>query len=64
MIQAGLYTAGSDTAIDEAISTEPQLADLLGSRSPGGPPEAFGMLRRALPASIRSKAVAVRRGEN
>ena len=64
MIQAGLYTAGSDTAIDEAISTEPQLEDLLGSRSPGGPPEAFGMLRRALPASIRSKAVAVRRGEN
>ena len=64
MIQAGLYTAGTDSRIDEAIATEPELEALLGTRTPGGPPEAFGLLRRALPTGARSRALAVRRAQS
>ncbi len=62
MIQAGLYAAGSDPAIDEAIEAVPAIDELLGLKSgDGGVAAAFGLLRRALPASSRSRAVAIRR---
>jgi flagellum-specific ATP synthase len=48
MIQSGLYIAGSDAAIDEAIALEPGLTKFLSMPSPEGPAVAFLALRRAL----------------
>ncbi len=48
MIQSGLYAAGSDPAIDAAITLEPGLARFLAQRSPDGPEAAFSALRRTL----------------
>lgn len=48
MIQAGLYTHGSDAAIDAAIACHPQLERMLAHRSAGGSVESYAILRKAI----------------
>ncbi len=45
MVQTGLYTAGSDPAIDEAIKVWPNLDSLFAKEYAGGPEEAFAALK-------------------
>ncbi len=49
MIQAGLYAAGSDPAIDAAIEAFPKLDAFLAAREPNGIAESFLRLRKCLP---------------
>jgi len=51
MIQAGLYAAGSDAAIDAAIKAFPKLDAFLAAREPSGIPESFLRLRKCLPGA-------------
>ncbi|MEO0389041.1 MAG: FliI/YscN family ATPase, partial [Pseudomonadota bacterium] len=55
MIQAGLYVAGSDPAIDAAIRVWPELDRFFGSANPGGPDRAFDALRGILGQTEGSK---------
>ncbi|MGA0539513.1 FliI/YscN family ATPase [Neotabrizicola sp. VNH66] len=49
MIQAGLYMAGSDPAVDRAIRLWPKLDGFLAETAPqGGPPASFDRLRACL----------------
>ncbi|SNT03380.1 FliI/YscN family ATPase [Tropicimonas sediminicola] len=48
MIQAGLYTPGSDPAIDAAIKAWPALDTFLSEPSPDGPSAAFARLAQCL----------------
>lgn len=48
MIQAGLYSAGSDTHIDNAIATHSALEDFIATRTNQGITGAFHLLQRAL----------------
>lgn len=50
MVQAGLYTAGSDPALDRAIAAQPGLDRFLALREPRGPASSFAALKAALPA--------------
>ncbi len=50
MIQTGLYVAGSDPAIDEAIEIWPALDDLFAERAPDGVAASFARLAEALGA--------------
>ena len=58
MIQAGLYMAGSDPAVDRAIRLWPKLDGYLAEDAPpGGPPASFDRLRACLPGQRRELAV-------
>jgi flagellum-specific ATP synthase len=48
MIQAGLYSAGSDAKIDDAIATRDALEGFISTQGPHGIAGAFLMLQRAL----------------
>jgi flagellum-specific ATP synthase len=48
MIQAGLYTAGSDPTIDAAIASHAPLERFLAHRTTGGHAASFSVLRQAL----------------
>ncbi len=48
MIRSGLYTPGSDAAIDAAIACHPALERFLTLREPRGTPASFAALRQAL----------------
>lgn len=48
MIRSGLYTPGSDAAIDTAIACQPALERFLTLREPRGTPASFAALRQAL----------------
>ena len=75
MIQSGLYTAGTDAAIDEAIALWPGLDAFLSEEEPGSSAESFARLARLLemdsdgaaadvsaPAACRAGVAASRRG--
>lgn len=56
MIRAGLYKAGSDALVDQAIAALPEIESFLTGPSPQGPEEAFAqlsMILRRAGASVR-----------
>ncbi len=61
MIRAGLYTAGSDTEIDQAIALWPELEDFFGGANSGDIAKCFGklelLLRRAKASPNKKMAV-------
>lgn len=63
MIEAGLYSTGSDARIDEAIEFEPGLDAFVGTMVPDGVSASFDLLRRALPQAVRTQAAAAKRAE-
>ncbi|WBU56931.1 FliI/YscN family ATPase [Paracoccus sediminicola] len=48
MIKAGLYAAGSDPALDEAVQLYPSLDAFVAQKSPGGCADSFALLSDAL----------------
>jgi len=52
MIQAGLYTPGSDAAVDAAIATRDALEAFIALESNQGPAGAFHLLQRALQSGV------------
>jgi flagellum-specific ATP synthase len=54
MIQAGLYTSGTDAKIDAAIATRDALETFISTEGKHGPAGAFLLLQRAvqLPATL------------